>query len=123
MRIIATLVLTVVAFGASRAVAEDCLSRYLQQNIINGIVECKTVSALRKLRATEAFRNEATEAIYRLRMYELVPTKGTEEALVQTIPRSDVTLSLLYHLSYGNAEIPSRPELFVQYLDTVYKAV
>jgi hypothetical protein len=122
-KITLSLALSVLLFGTSGIFGEDCLNVYLQQGILRAILASPSVRVLRRVRATSVFKNDVTEAVYSLRMYELQPTAVTEESLIQRVPRSDIALSLLYHLTYPEAEPADRPRLFDQYLDTVYKVV
>lgn len=122
--IVVTSMLLLAMTRDARAVEiDECLRSFVDVDGIRALVTAKTLASLDAIRSKEDFRSSGTVAIYALRRYELSKTRESESRLIESIPRSDVELLLLYRLTYPDIELPERRDLFGDYMQAVYDVV
>jgi hypothetical protein len=112
-----------VAWDVRAVGTEECLREFVPVDVVRALVTAKTVASLDAIRAEEDFRSNVTVAVYALRLYELSKTRESESRLLESIPRSDVELLLLYRLTDPDIALPERRDLFADYMQAVYDVV
>jgi hypothetical protein len=102
---------------------DDCLRTFVDLDSVRALVAAKSVASLNEIRSKTDFRSSVTASIYALRLYEISKTRENESRLIESIPRSEVELFLLYWLTHRDVELRERPDLFSDYMQAVYTVV
>jgi hypothetical protein len=114
---------TVLALSGPARTVPECLHYFLDRANIVRIAAASDATTLRQLYRSLPYADNVLEAVYAVRLFELEPGPAAREALLRSVPRSQLELAYLYSITYPDLLPETIANLFDKYLEVLARAV